>query len=411
MYAPQFETHTHYFAPPPHSALRAPVPLLYSFCQQGIFARIGWFTFKIIADAFEGITYRELVNDQVTQYFKRPVPFTEYCTKFRTSDADYATSLCKYLYVTLDAAGRELAKKDWEMNIGSKFFFLPAALPTALQTAAILAGVTDIPSVKTVAAYRGFGEARTDKKAYIAEAPCSWTTYWPVQAPTVNVHVVQHTYGELVNLLDRTAYNLALVDRNKPMSAWKNDPNFMPIILWWWTPEPTLEKWRYAGDVWKMEVVRLGKWTDRCENARQAVFVPEYKDKTCGKVTPGHYNLTKDWQTECGQACKDAGCDYPDELPFKAVSSSIRDHNPDAFSMLGKVEVRSFLGLPKTWSNRDYHNAPGPRSLIAYRRFAMNPPTHAHHTRNALSYTCIHKLTHSLTHSASPVAPIAVHDI
>ena len=404
MYAPHFETHTHYSAP---ATLRATPPLRHSSRQQGVFARIGWFTFKIIADAFGGITYRALLDNQVTQHFKRPVRYTEYCTVFRVNDADYATSLCKYLYVTLDAAGRELAKKGWEANIGTKFFFLPAALPTALQAAAFAAGVADIPPVATVAAYRGYGDARVDKKAYVAEAPCTWTTYWPVQASTVNVHVVQHTYGELVNLLDRTAYNLALVDRSKPMSAWKNDPNFMPIILWWWTPETTLEKWRYAGDVWKMEVVRLGKWSDRCENARQAVFVPEYKDKTCGtNGTAGHYNLPKDWQTECGQACKDAACDYPDELPSKAVSSSIRDYNPDAFNMLGKVEVRSFrsnvFSIPTTTilpCTCGY--PPGFRSLIA-----LSSPLYTH-----LHLKCMAAHMNSYTHLPYPHRIISVHDI
>ena len=90
----------------------------------------------------------------------------------RTKDPDYATSLCKYLYATLDAAARELAlppKGGWEANIGTKFFFLPAALPAALQTAATAAGVIDIPTDATVAVFRGYGEARSDKKAYVAE--------------------------------------------------------------------------------------------------------------------------------------------------------------------------------------------------------------------------------------------------
>lgn len=77
-----------------------------------------------------------------------------------------------------------------------------------------------------------------------------------MQAPTVNVHVVEHSYSELANLLDMAAYNLALVDRSKPQATWKDDPNFMAVLLWWWTPEPTLEKWKYAGDQWKVSRLR-----------------------------------------------------------------------------------------------------------------------------------------------------------
>ena len=68
----------------------------------------------------------------------------------------------------------------------------------------------------------------------------------------MNVYVVEHSYSELANLLDMAAYNLALVDRSKPQATWKDDPNFMAVLLWWWTPEPTLEKWKYAGDQWKV---------------------------------------------------------------------------------------------------------------------------------------------------------------
>jgi hypothetical protein len=101
------------------------------------------------------------------------VAYTEYCLSVRIKDPDYATSLCKYLYVTLDAAARELALQGgWEANIGTKFFFLPAALPAALQAAATAAGVTDIPTDATTAVFRGYGEARSDKKAYVAEVRC-----------------------------------------------------------------------------------------------------------------------------------------------------------------------------------------------------------------------------------------------
>ena len=161
----------------------------------------------------------------------------------------------------------------------------------------------------------------------------------------------------------------------------------------------------------QMEVVRLQPWTDSCEQARQETFVPQYKEKTCGAVTPGKYNLTGDWRTECGAPCIDAyddtnlvfhpilldvfvtpkalpqpfslqpyhcfvhtnhqllpvaccllpvcivfiltptmrrcscnnrSCDYPDELPSKVVSSSIRDYNPDAFLFLSKVELSTY---------------------------------------------------------------------
>jgi hypothetical protein len=114
--------------------------------------------------------------------------------------------------VTLTAA--ELAAQGGDA-LGAKFFLM--SISAELAATAWVAGVRDIPpKAANIAVYPGYRIETPDKSAHIIEAPCGWTTYWPVLKNTVSAHVQEYTYGEMVEMLTISAYHMEKVDYSKP---------------------------------------------------------------------------------------------------------------------------------------------------------------------------------------------------
>jgi hypothetical protein len=325
----------------------------------GVFGRFSWFIQKWVADAYGGFTYRELNTPAITTQFGKPMTWTEHCAEQAATltTVQYATTVCKFW--------ADSTSEEWKTAVATTerhgFMVSKSTFTAANVTAAIAAGVTDIPADPTTHVWAGRLKPYASGKAHIMEAPCGWTTYFPLQMPTVNAEAVQYSYGQMLSLWEVMAYNLNLVDRTQPQANWPSDPHWYPIIGWWWTPDSMPIKYQYAGEQYKLESVYLEPWNGKCEKARQEVFVPRYKTGTAAGYTAicknGAYDetLNPNWRTECGQACVDASCDYPADGLQIATAASLATTVPDAMKMLGKFNIDTSVQLG--WIGTDDFNS------------------------------------------------------
>jgi hypothetical protein len=220
--------------------------------------------------------------------------------------------------------------------------------------------------------------------AHVAEAPCGWTTYYPVQMQTVRADAIQYTYSEMADHFSAMAWNtrhLLKVGKGVGWQAmWKASPYFYPIIGWWWKPDTMFEKHRYDLDPkdsrldshWEMKAVNLEPSTDVCQVERREHFVKHYKSnanfcarngKYNGKFNLTYYDPNKagtSWMTQCGlgpdgktplatNPCVTAKCDHPTEN-FKMVGTNVLSTmSPDTVKMLRRLSGQLTAADQEGW--------------------------------------------------------------
>ena len=312
----------------------------------GFAADIGAFTNTMTKDAFSGLSHRQLNDPNVARYIGSPVDYTTYCTTYRAKEADYDTSTCKFLHAVnttwLETAG-----------LSTSFFIGPGAFPAAAEKAALAWGATDMPpNTKTTAVYAGKLEPRADGKVHIVDPPCSWNSWFDVQFP--ESHVEQASYGKMLSLFDMTSYNMARVNRTKPVSQWKDDPHFLPIIIWWWAPDAVMNKHVYKADPypWKFEKVRAPSWNEQCDRERLAVYKP-LREKYCNKTTMT-MDYPVDWKAQCGASCVASRCTERPEFPIKVTTLSFAKHAPDADRVVKRLQLNT--ETQDMWQGSIYHD-------------------------------------------------------
>eukprot|EP00947_MAST-08B_sp_MAST-8B-sp1_P001933 g1933.t1 len=236
-----------------------------------------------------------------------------------------------------------------------------------------------------------WGEA--DKVAHIMEAPCDWTSYYPVQMSTVNAQAIQYSWAAMVSIWKAMAWNTRRLLRQST-NLWKSSMYLYPIVGWWWRPEAMFEKYRYDLDPkdgeldihWQLESVQLQPNTGKCESTRQDIFVKHYKSdpKFCYKTTDDpkgvsyRYNLTYpsgegSWLQDCKKyaapgstenPCDTAKCDYPTEVFRMAASKSFPALSPDASRFLRSLSGQLSAVIQESWLSETDLGARNPKEVI-----------------------------------------------
>ena len=309
--------------------------------QLGVAGRIGLYAPTMAAESLGDLTFRSLQSADVTRHFGVPQTFNASCgaaaaaagtlCHFAANNRTHGHSLLgRYFIHTLDPAVRDAARAAGvsEAELGAD-----PTWTNASSTSSSAAAFTSIDAV-----YGGRLAPRPDGRAHSAEVPCSWSTFYPLQERHLNVASVQYAYPQMQELWDLMGYNLGRVDTSRPKEEWKDDPHFLPVIGWWWSPEALQRRYQWQGAHWQMEIVRMRPWTEECERIRQTHFL-SLKSQHC---INGTFQLPPDWLQNCGGAatnCEDAGCDYREEVLEKVAATTLSTNVPDASLFLHRIEL------------------------------------------------------------------------
>merc|ERR1711865_244704 len=158
--------------------------------------------------------------------------------------------------------------------------------------------------------YKGFFE--DTGKGHAVCGACGWSQYAYAQVHQNNLALTlggaqtggTYSYGDCLAIVE------AGIANNKP------------ILLWWWDPDFTTQKWQLKGnEAYRFEAVTLPQWTETCEAAR-----PNETQKCSG-----------DHATMLGPP--GGGCDQKAEALLKTMTSSLEKYNPAAFKFLRGIQI------------------------------------------------------------------------
>jgi hypothetical protein len=363
----------------------------------GMISQVGLYVAGDANTALGGITHLRLRDRSFTRHFKEPKTFQEYCALSSTrSQAGYSESLCHYVYVT--------QANDPLVAASLQDLFFVAELPQIISSR----------TNRTFKAnwydkvYPGHFVPVADDKAWVAEPPCSWETYVPLQmrygsgvaGEPLHVKTRQVTSQQLQSLVDLSGYwmtamryltasggipglavgNFSAWVSSRPLdnmrsasSQWIDNPSFHPVIFWHERPGCQHERWQFEGVGYKLDKVPLGEWADTCESARDQGYVAQLKRRRCGADGQLQLNETSldAFCASNNQDCTAAACDYhPARTVHKMATASLTSHLPEAETFLQRFEMLNshIQNMAGTVSNAytnitDPNNYPNPDTL------------------------------------------------
>ena len=263
----------------------------------GATGRLGWYTHARCLDAHpELASYRGLTDAALTAaIFKRPLTFSEACALNHTNAS---AALCAAIADETVAAEAALST-----SLAPAYYLESLPSASAVEALAAHLGVTRLPSPL----YGGAFVTHTDPATGLpighhTGVPCGWTEYDQqiIESLGLALQTVRYTYDELMQVHDAAAHT----------GEW--------LLFWWWRPSALISTRVDAQQDPIYARVALPPHTEQCKDHRDVD-----EDLRCAGIVTSSLG----------------GCDYPVEVLYKTLSTSLAEHSPAAHRLLSQLQV------------------------------------------------------------------------
>lgn len=299
--------------------------------------RIGWYTNTYILDiALEMASYRGLSNaNRTAALFKKPLSFQAACeagsaARLATNGGPSAALCTAFAAEFLQADGSAAPK--WEESAGIDgpslwgAYFIQALPAEGASALAARLGVSALP----VPLYAGAFTTDVDVKSglpigHLIGVPCDWTSYEAQITSSLGLalQVKTYPYGQIMQVLQAS------------------EANAVGVLFYWWEPSGVVARDATHTDISTLITAANSALTaTACNTLVSGVDSGRYTRLTLPPPSDACESKRVTMAERCDGVVKGgAGCDYPIEVIYKALSTSVQERAPLAHTLLKALSI------------------------------------------------------------------------